>query len=269
MRYQESSTLDSTDSYDITLQANPIHRDIEVNPSDIGRNSYEESIVNLFGLVTTEVSSQSITNTIFSKVVLNEPSNTLDRIFQCRGVGYEYFVQMIRTFLTTVPYEERAKRYKNVSRLITESREDTVDRLSRDMILDVIQQTKAEMSRMGLTQQVFAKVVLGRTAGIVSQMFKFNGVGYEKHINTIRNFLGRPAEERHMLYKKGQAPAPWDNQAVRLSSSSSLQRVTVPEGLASEFLVAETPATVNQITNSAFSSLKQQKSEAESAAVMN
>ena len=254
-------------SFDFTLQdktrENSRCAQIEPNTSASSSNSFEErdsfeSILDLYTLVMTEVSSQGITNTIFAKVVLNEPCHTLDKIFQCRGEGYDYFVQIIKNFLSNVPYEERAKRYKSFSRVMTEGREDTGETLSREMILDVIQQTKAEMSRMGLTQQVFAKVVLDRTAGIVSQMFKFNGVGYEKHIHTIRNFLTRPAEERHMLYRKGLAPPPW-----------TLQRAPVPEGLASEFLVTDNAATVNQVTNSAFSSFKPEQSEQETATGMN
>ena len=261
-QYHERGIVNSMASFDFTLQDKfRESAQIQPNTSTNSSNSLEErdsfeSIMDLYSLVMTEVSTQGITNTIFAKVVLNEPCHTLEKIFQSRGEGYDYFVQVIKNFLSNVPYEERAKRYKNVSRVMTEGREDTGERLSREVILDVIQQTKAEMSRMGLTQQVFAKVVLGRTPGIVSQMFKFNGVGYEKHIHTIRNFLTRPAEERHMLYKKGLAPVPWDNQPVRPSSSSTLQRVSVPEGLASEFFVTDNTAAVNQVTNSTFSSFK-------------
>ena len=265
-------------SFDFTLQDKTKQSShcaqMEPNTSASNSNSFEErdsfeSIFDLYSLVMTEVSSQGITNTIFAKVVLNEPCHTLDKIFQCGGEGYDYFVQIIKNFLGNVPYEERAERYKHLSRMMTEGREDTGETLSREMILDVIQQTKAEMSRMGLTQQVFAKVVLGRTAGIVSQMFKFNGVGYEKHIHTIRNFLTRPAKERHMIYRKGLVPGAWDNQPARLSCSSTLQRAPVPQGLASEFLVTDNAATVNQVTNSAFSSFMPEQSEEETAASMN
>ncbi len=84
--------------------------------------------------------------------------------------------------------------------------EEPMRELTRDETLTVIHAAKAEMHREGLSQMVFAKVVLGRTPGIVSQMFKFNGAGYEKHVHTIRNFLTKPREERRKLYKQCAPP---------------------------------------------------------------
>ena len=84
--------------------------------------------------------------------------------------------------------------------------EEHIRELTREETLAVIHAAKAEMHREGLSQMVFAKVVLGRTPGIVSQMFKFNGAGYEKHVHTIRNFLMKPREERRKLYKQCAPP---------------------------------------------------------------
>ena len=220
--------------------------------------SLVQSIQELYSLVANEISDRGITKAIFAKVVLNETAETLDRIFQCKGVGYDYFLQMIRTFLSCIHVEERMKRYRNVARALAEGRENnkTVS-VTREEILDVIQQAKAEMSRMNVTQMLFAKVVLGRTAGIVSQMFKFNGMGYEKHIHTIRNFLGRPISERHMLYKKGVAPLPSSSQQSRLPQQTELHRTPLPTGLVQEVQLSENATTVDQVSNYAVYATKQ------------
>ena len=225
-------------------------------------DSLLQSMQELYSLIASEISNRGITKNIFAKVVLNEPGETIDRLFQCKGVGYEYFVRMIRTFLGGIPPEERANRYRNVGRaLVNRSENAKAVNLSREEILDVIQQAKAEMSRMSITQMVFAKVVLGRTAGVVSQMLKFNGVGYEKHIPTIRSFLARPVAERRMLYMKGVTPSPSDSQPSRLPLQSELHRTPVPTGLVQEIQVSENVTTVNQVTNYAVYSTEQTKSE--------
>ena len=232
---------------------------ISSDPINSNQGSLLQSMQDVRAQVFNEITNQGITSTIFSKVVLNEPCDTLNRIFQYSGVGYEHYVQMIESFLASVSPEERAKRYSNVGRVLAETREDVpVDDLSRETILEVIQQTKAEMSRMGLTQMLFAKVVLGRTAGIVSQMLKFNGVGYEKHIHTIRSFLTRPVEERRMLYRKGVAPSTSDN----LPTNFSFPPPTVPLGLLADTSVVGTAGPQVQ-------SVKGQKSACESPVIIN
>ena len=85
--------------------------DDEKNAAQETKDTSEE-MQGIMARVMKEVTNEGITLEIFAKVVINATNETLKRLFQSGGVGYERYVQMIVSFLDIVPLEERRKRYK-------------------------------------------------------------------------------------------------------------------------------------------------------------
>ena len=61
--------------------------------------SQDNPIQELLKQVMKEIMDEDITMDIFAKVVLNASNETLTRLFQTGGVGYEHYVEMIKSFL--------------------------------------------------------------------------------------------------------------------------------------------------------------------------
>ena len=76
---------------------------------------------------------------------------------------------------------------------------------------DICARVKNELQRFGVSQEVFAKAVVGKTQGYLSEMLKlgeklfapYDGT-YSKGLNNfevMRKFLAKPEEERRMIYR--------------------------------------------------------------------
>ena len=87
--------------------------DDEDNSTNIIQNANVTSgrIQELLARVMKEITNEGITMGIFAKVVINATNDTLTRLFQSDGVGYENYVEMIVNFLNTVPLIERRQKY--------------------------------------------------------------------------------------------------------------------------------------------------------------
>ena len=87
--------------------------DDEENSTKIVQNVNVTSgrIQELLTQVMKEITNEGITMGIFAKVVINATNETLGRLFQNNGVGYERYVEMIVNFLNTVPLKIRRQKY--------------------------------------------------------------------------------------------------------------------------------------------------------------
>ena len=86
------------------------------------------------------------------------------------------------------------------SRIPTQDATDTVENFTENELQDTLDNIRTELSRESISQQVFAKATMDRTRGILSQMLKHGGAGYERHIATIKRFLQLPREVRREIY---------------------------------------------------------------------
>ncbi len=78
--------------------------------------------------------------------------------------------------------------------------EDPIPEYSPEELVHTLQKVKDEMTVMEISQKIFARAALNRTRGILGQMLKHNGVGYERHIAAIKRFLEMPLTKRKQIY---------------------------------------------------------------------
>ena len=69
---------------------------------------------------------------------------------------------------------------------------------------DILNKIKLEMQKENVTQSIFAGAALGKRSRqtVLSLILTKGGLGYEKHVQTIEQFLALPVEERRRLYEQ-------------------------------------------------------------------
>ncbi len=71
----------------------------------------------------------------------------------------------------------------------------------------ILNKAKEEIESCKISKAVFARKVLDRSIGILNNVFRYHGKGYEQHVQTIKNFFETvPFEERYHMYT-GRKPA--------------------------------------------------------------
>ena len=105
---QAINTLDPTDDEDMLGRV----LDDSNNVTEELMTQAMKNTQELLTEVMKEIANEDITMGLFAKVVLNASNETMTRLFQAGGVGYERYVDTIKSFLSSVPLDERRQRYR-------------------------------------------------------------------------------------------------------------------------------------------------------------
>ena len=72
----------------------------------------------------------------------------------------------------------------------------------------ILNMAKTEIESCKISKAIFARKVLDRSVGILSNVFRYDGKGYEQHVETIKNFFEKvPITERYRMYTSESLPS--------------------------------------------------------------